>query len=414
MRQFLVEVVELVLIGPELFHIDGIRMPKPVERVGEVPHGDVGHVHDLLLHLLDRKGRSGEHVLIDIVEPFGVGLLLFYHSDVLRNDALDEFDEFLRERKEQEDRHTVEERVEHGELGLRCIREQRAEDGAEVHIAARDHTEQQADDQEDDDTARVEEQVDEGRAFRVRTGGHAGDDGDNAGTDVGTHRQVNALIEGNESDEEHGDGNGGHDRRALDDRRQDGTDQDQQQRVLDRRKERLDRVEFREALHGVAHHGKTDEQHTETGEDAADFLKDIFLRKGHDERADTRHRREQHRRRDRIASEHTEGNDLTGDGRTDVGTEDDGGRLDQRHDAGIDETDDHDGGGTGALDGCGGNGTDADAEPFTFGYFCKHRPKLATADGLQVGAHHGAGDQEDTDAGEQGQDRARNKGSTHL
>ena len=101
-----------------------------------------------------------------------------------------------------------------------------------------------------------------------------------------------------------------------------------------------------EIRHGPAHHAEADEEHSEAGQDSADSFKRLFLGEKGDEGSDAGEGREQDCRRDRVASEHTEGDDLGSDCRTDIGAVDYRGRLGQRHDPCIHETDDHDGRGS--------------------------------------------------------------------
>ena len=59
--------------------------------------------------------------------------------------------------------------------------------------------------------------MDKSRAFGICTACHTGNDGDDAGADVGTHGKENTLVDVDKSCDYHGQSDGGHHRGTLDD-----------------------------------------------------------------------------------------------------------------------------------------------------------------------------------------------------
>ncbi len=101
------------------------------------------------------------------------------------------------------------------------------------------------------------------------------------------------------------------------------------------------------------------------------------------------------------------------DGGADIGAINDRGRLRQRHDADIDETDDHHGDSTRTLYGSRANGSDAYAHPFALAHSGKKLFQPAAARVFKMGAHHVAGHQKDADASSQSQNRSKYSDCIH-
>ena len=98
-----------------------------------------------------------------------------------------------------------------------------------------------------------------------------------------------------------------------------------------------------------------------------------------------RHARKGHERRQRA---HIQGDQLAGDGSTDVGAHDDPHRLAQAHQATVYKTDHHDRGGTGRLDHCGNTCAHRNAQETVGGEFFQDALHPVAGRGLQAAAHH--------------------------
>ena len=77
----------------------------------------------------------------------------------------------------------------------------------------------------------VEYQVDQGGSLGVLSAGHTGDESDDAGSDVGTHGQEDALVESDETGYDHGDRDRSHHGRTLDYRSKERAEQNQNDRI---------------------------------------------------------------------------------------------------------------------------------------------------------------------------------------
>ena len=253
--------------------------------------------------------------------------------------------------------------MEHGQLQLWRSGKQPIENLPETPIAARRRAQQETYQHKDYDTHYVENQV-----YRCGSLGgcatcHARDNGHDARADVAAHRQVDALVEGDQARNDHRDGDGSHHRRGLDDGRQHRADQNQQHGIVDVGQELPNGLQRGEFVHRVSHHRKSDEQHSESRQDAAYLLGCVaFAEQGH-KRANASKSRKNDGGGDAVGAKHAQGHQLRRDGGADVGAIDDGGCLRQRQDAHIDEADDHHRDGAAALDGGSAHRADAHAEP---------------------------------------------------
>ncbi len=128
----------------------------------------------------------------------------------------------------------------------------------------------------------------------VRPAGHACQDGHHARTDVGTHCQVDALVERKQARHNHRDGDGRKHRRALDDGGEQRPQEDDQQRVFDAGEELFHRIESGEIVHGIRHHAEADKQCAEARQDAAHMFPRLTFREHQDKGADARKSRKQH------------------------------------------------------------------------------------------------------------------------
>ena len=254
----------------------------------------------------------------------------------------------------------------------------------------------------------------ERRPLGVLAAGHTGDYRHDAGTDIGTHRYVYALVKADEAAHKHRKGDGCHHGRTLDYRGEYGSDEHQQHRIADSCKESLDARKRCEFLHRAAHEGETDEEHTETCKYASQGLVALLIGKERDESSNSGECREYDAGRDPVASEHTERNNLRGDGRTYIRTVDDGRRLCQGYDAGIHKTDGHHGCRTGTLDGSGTDSTYADAEQFAPGCLGEQMLQSFRTCRLEIGTHYLTGNQKDSDTCQECEDCSKRCSSAHI
>jgi len=148
--------------------------------------------------------------------------------------------------------HRIEERVEHGQLCLGGMGEQVLEHPTEPS-GFRCEVDNPARDQEQDDAETVEQKMNQRGPAGVDAAGDSGKNGYHAGTDIGTHRQENALVQRNQSGHHHGERDGGHDGWALDDGGEDGAREHQQNGVTDGRQEVLYGILCGEGIHRSAH-----------------------------------------------------------------------------------------------------------------------------------------------------------------
>ena len=285
--------------------------------------------------------------------------------------------------------------MEHGQLYLGRRREELLEEAAVGDVET---AERQRGKHKKNDTRAVEQQVDKCRPPGVGTTGQTGNDRHDARSDIGTHRQVDALVDADESGDDHRKRDGGHHGRTLDDGRENGTDQHEQQGIADAGQEGLDPVERGKRFHGSAHQFETHEQQAETGQDTAERFQVAFLGKQAHESAQSGEGGKDDTGGDGIIpAEHTQCDNLRRDGGTDIGAIDDGGGLCERDDSGIDKADGHDGRRTGTLDGSRSKRADSDAQQFTAGSFGEKFFQFVRTRRLQIRTHHLARNQENAD-----------------
>ena len=123
------------------------------------------------------------------------------------------------------------------------------EDGTVGYASARGQPDNTFDDEEYHHAADVEEEVDEGGALGVSSGGHTSDEGHHAGTDVGTQRQEDALVDIDKFGDDHCQRDGGHHGRALDHSGEQGADEHQQYGIADLGEKQFDGFESGEIGH---------------------------------------------------------------------------------------------------------------------------------------------------------------------
>ena len=194
---------------------------------------------------------------------------------------------------------------------------------------------------EDDCAEAVEQEMDDRGAAGVFGRADGGKERRDAGADVGADDdEVHAVARAADDDparSEHDDD--ARDRRGgLDERRDDRADDDEKDGILDRFEYGSDRIFDEVVPHRLGHIRKSDKDEPEPRKNGADGLDVVLLAQHHHERADDRQKEEELGNVDR-----TERGDPCRDRGADVGAHDDGGRLKERHDARVDEADDHDG-----------------------------------------------------------------------
>ena len=221
-------------------------------------------------------------------------------------------------------RYGVEEGMEHSQLDLRGRREEFLKQVPERDV---EPSQYQSGKHKQDDAGAVEQQVDKRRSFGICPAGHARNDRHYAGADVGTHRQVNTLVNTDEPGHHHGQRNGSHDGRALDNGSENRAQQHQQDGIADSGEERFHPFQRGKSIHGAAHKLQTHEQQAESRQNAAQCLGSAFLGKDAQESAQPGKGREDDACRYGIAAKHTQGHNLGGNGCADIGAIDNGGSL---------------------------------------------------------------------------------------
>ena len=133
-------------------------------------------------------------------------------------------------------------------------------------------------------------------------------------------------------------------------------------------------------------------------QDASGLFPFIALREHHHEGSDASQGREKHCRGNAVAAKHAQGHQLCRDRGTDVGAIDDRGRLGERHDAHVHETDDHHRHRARALDGRRAQRSNAHAEPLAIPHLGKQPFQARAACTFKTGTQHFAGHQKHPDA----------------
>ena len=242
---------------------------------------------------------------------------------------------------------------------------------------------------EDDRTETVEQQVNDRGAAGVGICADGRKQRRDAGADVGADDDVIHAVA--RAADEHAarrkhDDDTRDRRRGLHDPRGDNADEKEQERVVDDGERVFDRVHdlgMQIGVHRAGHDRKSHENKAKPREDIADDFHAFALAEHRHEHADDG-QNEQERRNIETA----ERGDPRRDGRADVRAHDDGGRLKERHDSGVDETDDHDGRGGRALNDDGGGSADADARNTVVRRLVEHRAEFSVRQAGHALRHH--------------------------
>lgn len=291
---------------------------------------------------------------------------------VLGQNALRDLCELRAERKEQERRRDVENRVHGGDLRGRAC----GQKGFHKAGQRRKH----ADEREQHGAEHVKEQVDDGRALCIAVGADGGEHCRDAGADILAEQDINRA---GQADQPAGrqrlqDADGG--RGRLNDRREKHADENAEQRVRHFGHQIDEKRGFAQRRHGVAHHAHAEKQDAEAGDDLPPVAQDGFFQKHNESDAN-----ESEERRKRA---HIQRDQKAGHCGADVCAHDDPHGLPQRHHAGIYEADDHDGRGGGGLDCRRDTGADQNAEKAVGGELFKNALHAVARRSLQTRAHH--------------------------
>ena len=162
---------------------------------------------------------------------------------------------------------------------------------------------------------------------------------------------------------DHRYGYGGHHGRRLNDSREQCTYQHEEQRIGDTGEKIFHCGQGCKLVHCACHHAQSDKEHTEAGQYAAHLLGHIVLCKEHNKRSYACKGGKNERGGYAARTEHTESDELGGNGCTDVGTVNDSRRLIEAHYAHVDETYHHHRYGTATLYGGSTDGTYSYAKP---------------------------------------------------
>ena len=309
--------------------------------------------------------------------------------DVVRGavgqDALGDLRKLRAEGQEQQRRRDVEGGVQRCDLaGRRCGKQRFKQVG---------QRRQDADRREDHGADDVEEQVDDRRALCVAACADRGQHGRDAGADVLAEQDEGRAVQADQAarGERLQDADRG--RGRLDDRREDHADEDAEQRVRHLRHQVDEEFGLAQRRHRVAHHAHAEEQHAETGDDLPPVVQDRLFEKDDERNAD---KGEQRRQRADV-----ERDQKAGHRGADVGAHDDPDGLPQRHHAGVDEADDHDGRRRGGLDRRRDARADEHAEKAVGGQLFEDALHAVARCSLEAGAHHLHAVEEERETAEQ-------------
>ena len=301
---------------------------------------------------VDRYRRSGKQTFVEAVGNGGYVFSLV--RDLFLTLAHEEgggFDEKFRERQEYDSAYHVEESVEHCNLHTGQTLEQHFE-GHRRHIFPGYEN-----DEEYDGTDDVEEQVNDRGAFCVDIGAYGRNEGGDAGAYVGAehheHNGVAAAAYG-DSRRRHRNENGGDRRRTLHDCRHGDTEEEQQERIVNARKCVGDGFAFPDCGHRISHNPQSHEHETETGYRERDGDRFFFLCEYGGENSYSGECGGESRDVEFLQC----GNQARHGGAY-VGAHNYGGGIGQRHNARIDQPDDHNRGEGGTLHYCRGGGADS-------------------------------------------------------
>ena len=237
----------------------------------------------------------------------------------------------------------------------------------------------------------VEHHVYRRGAFRVLGAVHRRDDGDHRAADVLTADEVDGLPERqnvrrrHRLQNAHGGGNGleQHSHYCAEEHAYNGVIL----KALDKGAEPflLPKID-----HVLLHEHHAHEEHSETGDDVKNVVPRLFLHERHSHNA--------HKGDYGGYRVHVEGDELTGDGGTDVGAHYDAGRVFKRHEPRVDKADRHNGNGVGALYYTGDDYADYEAQKAIFGKCFKYFFELRSGKALDTVTHYANTVKEQRDA----------------
>ena len=369
----------------------GVKFPDELHSQPVVVPGELAHLHHRIVGPLQRQGGGGQET---VVQHGQLPLLR-----VAGHHRLDQLDELAVEGKKQGSTGDVERQVEVGDRAHvhGVFPERKAEQGV-----ARVQNHQKKDRADD-----VEKEVNHGGPLGIFGSAHRRDERGDAGADVLAHNQRHGDVEGNHAGGadglEYAHRGGG----ALEqggDRRSHGY---AQKGIGEGGKHRLELRQILQRLHGGGHGVHADEQQAQAQHDLAHNALVPAL----DEHVeDDAHNRQngpqegglQEHHHDVVRVDITQAQQLRGDGSADVGAHDDAHCLLQLHDARVDETDAHDGGGGGALDQPGDDGPQKDPFEYVAGKTLQDMLQPAAGELLQAVRHGGHTKQERGDGAKHG------------
>ena len=247
----------------------------------------------------------------------------------------------------------------------------------------------------------IEHQVDDGGPFGVAPGAHRGQYSSDTGTDILTEEDIDGAAQSDHATVGQGlkdtDRGGG----GLDQSGKEGTGQDTKHRIRELGHQVYESGHLPQRDHGGAHHVHTNEEDAQTTQDTAVVVELRLFQKYH-------HGHAQEGKEGRHST-YVQGDELSGDGGTDVGTHDDPHCLCEGHHTGVDEAHHHDRGGGGGLDDSGDHRTHQYAQHPVGRQLLQDALHPVTGRGLQAGAHHLHSVQKQRQAAQQ----AQNIGNTH-
>lgn len=389
LREFFIQKVELPFVCTEGFDFGIVERADDLDRNVEVVERDFRHLQYLPLGLLDCDGRVCQHMLFHkgkVRRAVFVARLVF-----VRHDLCHELYEKPGQRKDYCDGRHVEYRVEHRKLHLRCVREHLAEQKSVIYAAeSQEHSYKH----EHNYAAHIEDQVYESRALCVFRARKPGYERGHAGADVRAHRDIYSLIQRDESRDNHCYCHGRHYGRALYYGCECRADNNEQEGIFEKGKKALNRLEFGEISHCVAHHRKSYEQHTEARRDSAYFTQAVFFCEGEYEGAYSGKCGKYDGRGNGVCAEHTQRDELSRDSSADVCAENYGRRLRKRHYARVYKAYDHDGCCARALYDGGRRRAHAHTDQLALRSFRKKGFQFFTAERFEIRTHHRTGDEE--------------------
>ena len=250
--------------------------------------------------------------------------------------------------------------------------------------------------------------MDAGYALCIGVGANTGDHRSNASTDVLTHNDGRCHAVGNDAGSGQGLQNGNRCSGALDQRGKQRTHYNTHHRVLKADQHICKLGQISQTFHRVLHKVHAIHQNGKADEDGTDALFLIALGTHQHQNTDERNNgrkvfRLHHLNEQTAALQTGKAQDPSSEGGTDVGTKDHADGLSKLHNAGVDQTHQHNGNGRRRLHRNGDGCTQHQADDGVGGGLFQQLFQLAAGHLFQIGRHHVHAVQEKDQAKDQAQ-----------